>query len=72
MKMSKESRNRRRNVSWVGVPFQMVAIISAGYWGGSLMDSRFQIDNKWWTVGLTLFAVLLSLYQFLRGIKRGE
>lgn len=56
--------------TWIGVPFQMIAMICAGYWLGSWLDEKYQVEKNWWTIGLTLLAVLISLYQLIVQIQR--
>ncbi|MCY4779846.1 AtpZ/AtpI family protein [Sphingobacterium sp. UT-1RO-CII-1] len=59
-------------MNWIGIPFQMVVIVFVGYWGGAWLDNSFKINNKWGTIGLTLFALLISLYQLVKQIQRIE
>ncbi|TYR33914.1 AtpZ/AtpI family protein [Sphingobacterium phlebotomi] len=56
--------------TWIGVPFQMLATIFAGYWFGSWLDEKYAVEKSWWTIGLTLFAVLISLYQLIVQVQR--
>jgi membrane protein DedA with SNARE-associated domain len=64
-----EINERKKWSSWIGVPFQMVATIFVGYWLGAWLDEKYEVERQWWTVGLTLFAVLVSLYQLIRQIQ---
>lgn len=64
-----DSNESKKWTSWLGVPFQMVATIVAGYWLGSWLDEKYEVERQWWTVGLTLFAVLVSLYQLIKQIQ---
>lgn len=54
----------------MGIPFQMAATIFLGYWLGSFLDERYTVERKWWTLGLTLLAVLVSLYQLIMQIRK--
>ncbi len=69
---SKDKANRRKMSMWIGVPFQMVATIVAGYWAGSWLDEKYAVDKRWWTIGLTLLAVLISLYQLISQVRHLE
>jgi|GEM_PF-2119569 len=53
---------------WLGVPFQLLATIFAGYALGAYLDGRQELEKPWWTIGLTLLAVLLALYQLVRQV----
>jgi len=65
-----KGNNTRRNwARWIGVPFQMVATIFGGYWLGSWLDGKYDLEKPWWTIGLTLLAVLVSLYQLIRQVQ---
>ncbi|MBD1427101.1 AtpZ/AtpI family protein [Sphingobacterium arenae] len=66
----KTNTNRKRMAAWIGVPFQMLATIFAGYWLGSWLDEKYAVEKSWWTIGLTLFAVLISLYQLVVQVQR--
>lgn len=69
-KMKENDTNERKKwAAWIGVPFQMAATIFAGYWAGSWLDEKYAVDRQWWTIGLTLFAVLISLYQLIKQIQ---
>lgn len=65
----KDINERKKWTKWLGVPFQMVATIFVGYWIGSWLDDKYEITRQWWTIGLTLFAVLVSLYQLIKQIQ---
>jgi len=65
-----EKSNRKKMAAWIGVPFQMLVTIFAGYWLGSWLDEKYAVEKKWWTIGLTLFAVLMSLYQLIVQVQR--
>lgn len=65
-----EKYNRRKMATWIGVPFQMLATVFAGYWLGSWLDEKYAVEEKYWTIGLTLLAVLISLYQLIVQVQR--
>jgi len=58
----------RDRFRWLGVPFQMAATVLAGYLAGSWLDEKYATEKNYWTMGLTLFAVLVSLYQLIRQV----
>gem|GEM_PF-1547191 len=53
---------------WLGIPFQMAATVFAGYLLGAWLDEKYATEKSYWTMGLTLFAVLVSLYQLVRQV----
>jgi len=46
--------------------FQMAATVLAGYLLGAWLDEKYAMEKNYWTMGLSLFAVLVSLYQMIR------
>lgn len=62
--------DRKKWATFIGIPFQMLATIFAGYWLGSYLDGRYKPEHPWWTIGLTLLGVLISLYQLIMQVRR--
>ena len=53
-----------------GIGLQMGATIFLGAYLGKILDERYPMEKKWWTIGLTLFAVGISLYNVLKQVNR--
>ncbi len=53
-----------------GIGLQMGATIYLGAMLGKFLDGKFPNKKNWFTIGLTLFAVALSLYNVLRQVNR--
>lgn len=53
-----------------GIGLQMGATIFLGAYLGKYLDGKFPMEKKWWTIGLTLFAVAISLYNILKQVNR--
>lgn len=53
-----------------GIGLQMGATIYLGAMLGKYLDGKFPNNKNWFTIGLTLFAVALSLYNVLRQVNR--
>ena len=72
-KKPEEKKNKQGLKSYVqfsGVALQMGATIFAGAYGGKYLDQKYTEEGKWFTIGLTLAAVALSLYNVLRQVNR--
>ncbi|MBL1279876.1 MAG: AtpZ/AtpI family protein [Fluviicola sp.] len=52
------------------ISFQMGATIFLGAYAGKMLDEKYPSNKKWFTIGLTLFAVAMSLYIVLRQVNR--
>lgn len=64
------SSEKRKWATFIGIPFQMAATIFLGYWVGSQLDDKYNSEDHWWTLGLTLLAVLVSLYQLIKAVSK--
>ena len=53
-----------------GVGLQMGATIFLGAYLGKYLDEKYPSDKRWFTIGLTLFAVALALYNVLRQVNK--
>ena len=53
-----------------GIGLQMGATIFLGAYLGKYLDAAYPMEKKWWTIGLTLFAVVVSLYNVLRQVNK--
>lgn len=53
-----------------GIGLQMGATIFLGAYLGKYLDGKYPADKKWFTIGFTLFAVAISLYNVLRQVNR--
>ena len=53
-----------------GIGLQMGATIFLGAYLGKYLDAKYPADKKWFTIGITLFAVAISLYNVLRQVNR--
>jgi F0F1-type ATP synthase assembly protein I len=53
-----------------GIAFQMGGTIFAGAYLGKWLDATYPMDKKWFTMILTILAVVLSLYTTLRLINK--
>ncbi len=59
-----------RYARFSGIAFQMGATIFLGAYLGRYLDDKYPSNKKWFTIGLTLFAVAISLYNILRQLNK--
>ena len=60
----------RAVAKYSGIAFQMLATIGLSAWLGTWLDRYFKLTNPWFTVSLLLLAVLLALWQVIRGLTK--
>lgn len=53
-----------------GIGFQMGVTIFLGAWLGRYLDDKYPSNKKWFTIGFTLFAVAIALYNVLRQVNK--
>jgi uncharacterized membrane protein YfcA len=53
-----------------GVGIQMMVTIFLGAYFGKMLDEKYPADKKWFTIGLTLFSVFISLYLVVQQLKQ--
>jgi len=67
-KKKKGPKNRFLRLSGIGA--QMGVTIFLGAYLGRWLDEKYPSDKKWWTIGLTIFAVAVALYSVLKQVNR--
>lgn len=55
---------------FTGIAAQMGVTIFLGAYFGKMLDEKYPSNKKWFTMGLTIFAVCVSLYNVLRQLNR--
>lgn len=53
-----------------GIGFQMGATIFLGAMLGKYLDEQYPSSKKWFTIGCTLFSVVIALYMVLKQVNR--
>lgn len=61
---------RREYLKWAGAGMQMVITIGGFAWLGWYLDKRQGLQTPWWTLGLSLFGCILSLYSLIRSFLK--
>lgn len=69
-KDKKDQNKSSRFLALSGIGLQMGVIVFLGAYLGKWLDAKYPSDKKWFTIGLTLFAVVISLYSILRQVNR--
>jgi F0F1-type ATP synthase assembly protein I len=65
-----EQKKPNRFIRLSGIGIQMAATIFLGAFLGRYLDDKYPMEKKWWTIGLTIFAVAISLYNVLKQVNR--
>jgi len=53
---------------YLNLPFQMLAIIGVGVWGGIKLDQLFNFKFPLLTLILTILAVILAIYYAIKDL----
>lgn len=69
-KSSKKPKQPNNYLQLVGVATQMGVTIFLGAYSGKWLDNKYPSDKKWFTIGLTLLAVAIALYNVLKQVNR--
>lgn len=64
------AEKKNKYLQLIGVAAQMGATIFLGAFAGKKLDEKFPSNKKWFTMGLTIFAVIVSLYMVLRQVNK--
>lgn len=62
--------NKNKFIVLTGIAIQMGVTIFLGAYFGKMLDENYPSDKKWFTMGLTIFAVFVSLYLVLQQLKK--
>lgn len=77
MDLDPQSRKKTNNfIRFTAVGMQMTVIIAFFSWLGYYLDKKYKMETPWWTIGLSLFGVISSLYLVIKEVinigKSGE
>lgn len=60
-------------IRFTSVGIQMAGAIAFFSWLGNYLDKAYKSETPWWTISLSLFGVLVSLYLVIKEvIKMGK
>jgi F0F1-type ATP synthase assembly protein I len=71
--MTKESKSYNKNgnfLRFTTLVFQMIGPIGFFSWLGYFLDQKYRTKIPWWTMGLSLFGVFISLYVVIREVLK--
>lgn len=55
---------------FTGIAAQMGATIFVGAYFGKMLDEKYPSNKKWFTLGLTLLALVVAMYNILNQLKK--
>ncbi len=70
MDKNNKGNQLRKYVALTGVAFQMGATIFLCAYAGKWLDAHYELEKKWFTMGLVLFGVAASLYLVIKQLNR--
>ncbi len=60
--------NRRAYAKYGGLAFSMAAAVTVGVLIGQKLDEKMQTDKPYWTAGLAVFFLFVSMYSNLKDL----
>ena len=66
----KEPSSFSRVARLSGIGMQIAGTIFVFALLGKWLDEKYPSDKKWWTIGLVLFATVMSIYNVLRQVNK--
>lgn len=66
----KKSKQPNKFAQLSGIGLQMGVTIFLGAYAGKWLDQKYPSNKNWFTIGLTIFAVGLALFNILRQINK--
>ena len=57
-------------IRFTTLAFQMIGAIGFFSWLGYYLDDKYNSNTPWWTIGLSLFGVFISLYVVIREVLK--
>jgi ATP synthase protein I len=69
-KDSNSSNSQGNFIRFTSLAFQMIGAIGFFSWLGYYLDQKYKSKTPWWTIGLSLFGVFISLYVVIREVLK--
>lgn len=70
MEDKKPKKKQPRYIKLAGIGFQMGATIFLFSYLGKYLDKKYQVEESYWTMGLIILGVAISLYSLLKQVNR--
>ena len=67
---TKKPKQPNKFIRLSGIGIQMGLTIFLGAYIGKFLDQKYPSDKNWFTIGLTIFSVALSLFNVLRQVNK--
>jgi len=65
-----KGKNPGNFIRFTMLAFQMIGAIGFFSWLGYYLDDKYNSKTPWWTIGLSLFGVFISLYVVIREVLK--
>ena len=65
-----KGKNPGNFIRFTTLTFQMIGVIGFFSWLGYYLDDKYNSKTPWWTIGLSLFGVFISLYVVIREVLK--
>ncbi len=65
-----KGKNPGNFIRFTTLVFQMIGAIGFFSWLGYYLDDKYNSQTPWWTIGLSLFGVFISLYVVIREVLK--
>lgn len=62
-KNTKHEKNAKSYAKYSGLGFQMAGVFLVGILGGQFLDNYFELENNYFTIGLTLLLFVGFMYK---------
>ena len=72
LKKNLSTNNAPSYVKYIGLAFQMCAIIGLGTWAGLEIQKTSQMKFPVWTLLFCFFSIFISFYQLFRSLKQDD
>lgn len=70
MEEKKPDKKINKWLVFTTMPFQIGVTIYLFYWVGDWLDEKYGVEGGWWSKGLAILGIIVSLYQFIRQANR--
>jgi F0F1-type ATP synthase assembly protein I len=57
-------------IVFIGMAAQMGVTIFVGAYIGKLLDQKYPLEKKWFTISLTLISLLLAIYNVIQQLNK--